>query len=112
MIEFTRRAGINLTYVPYPGSAPAVTAIVGNHDHLGDLRLAVVVEQIRAGRLRALAAATARRIEPQPDLPTFDESGYKGLVMDNWFGVVAPSQDPEGHTRSARVLVYRGDRGA
>ena len=95
MIEFTRRAGINLTYVPYPGSAPAVTAIVGNHVTSAISGYAVVVEQIRAGRLRALAAATARRIEPQPDLPTFDKSGYKGLVMDNWFGVVAPAKTPK-----------------
>jgi len=95
MIEFSRRAGINLTYVPYPGSAPAVTAIVGNHVTAAISGYAVVVEQIRAGRLRALAAATAQRIEPQPDLPTFGESGFKDLVMDNWFGVVAPSKTPK-----------------
>ncbi len=95
MIEFTRRAGINMTYVPYPGSAPAVTAIVGNHVTSAISGYAVVVEQIRAGKLRALAAATLQRIEPQPDLPTFDESGYKGLVMDNFFGVVAPAKTPK-----------------
>jgi tripartite-type tricarboxylate transporter receptor subunit TctC len=95
MIEFTRRAGISMTYVPYPGSAPAVTAIVGNHVTSAISGYAVVVEQIRAGKLRALAAATLQRIEPQPDLPTFDESGFKGLVMDNFFGVVAPAKTPK-----------------
>ena len=94
MIAFTRRAGINLTYVPYPGSAPAVTALVGNHVTSAISGYAVVVEQIRAGKLRALASGTAKRIEPQPDLPTFEEAGFKGLEIDNFFGVVAPAKTP------------------
>jgi tripartite-type tricarboxylate transporter receptor subunit TctC len=54
-----------------------------------------VVEQIKAGKLRALATGTASRIEPQPELPTFDESGFKGLEIYNWFGVVAPAKTPK-----------------
>jgi tripartite-type tricarboxylate transporter receptor subunit TctC len=95
MIALARKAGINLTYVPYPGSAPAVTALVGNHVTSAISGYAVVVEQIKAGKLRALATATAKRIEPQPDLPTFDESGFSGLEIDNWFGVVAPASTPK-----------------
>jgi tripartite-type tricarboxylate transporter receptor subunit TctC len=95
MIALTRRAGINLTYVPYNGSAPAVTALVGNHVTSAISGYAVVVEQIRAGKLRALASGTAQRIEPQPDLPTFDESGFKGMEIDNFFGVVAPAKTPK-----------------
>jgi len=95
MIALTRRAGITMTYVPYPGSAPAVTALVGNHVTAAISGYAVVVEQIKAGKLRALASGTARRIEPQPELPTFDESGFKGMEIDNWFGVVAPAKTPK-----------------
>jgi tripartite-type tricarboxylate transporter receptor subunit TctC len=95
LIAFMRRAGINLTFVPYPGSAPAVTAIVGNHVTSAISGYAVVVEQIKAGKLRALAALTTKRIEPQPDLPTMDELGYPGVTADNWFGAVAPAKTPK-----------------
>jgi tripartite-type tricarboxylate transporter receptor subunit TctC len=95
MFTLTRKAGVNMTYVPYAGSAPAVTAALGNHVTAAISGYAVVVEHIKAGKLRALAAATAKRIEPLPDLPTLDELGFKGLVMDNWFGAIAPAKTPK-----------------
>ena len=52
---------------------------------------AVVSEQIKSDKLRALAVGTAKRIDPLPDVPTFIESGYQGLEVDNWFGIVAPA---------------------
>jgi tripartite-type tricarboxylate transporter receptor subunit TctC len=95
LLELTRKAGVNVIYVPYAGSAPAVTAALGNHVTAAISGYAVVVEQIKAGKLRALASGTAKRIEPQPELPTFDESGFKGLEIDNFFGVVAPAKTPK-----------------
>ena len=95
LLELMRKAGVNMTYVPYPGSAPAVTAALGNHVTAAISGYAVVVEQIKAGKLRALASGTAKRIEPQPELPTLDESGFKGLEIDNWFGAVAPAKTPK-----------------
>jgi tripartite-type tricarboxylate transporter receptor subunit TctC len=95
MIEIARRAGVNLTYVPYNGSAPAVTAVMGGHVTAAISGYAVVVEQIKAGKLRALASGTLKRIEPQPDLPTLDELGFKGMEIDNWFAVVAPAKTPQ-----------------
>jgi tripartite-type tricarboxylate transporter receptor subunit TctC len=95
MIALTRKAGVNMIYVPYPGSAPAVTAVLGNHVTSAISGYAVVVEQIKAGKLRALAAATLKRIEPQPELPTLDELGFKGIEVENWFGVVAPAKTPK-----------------
>ena len=95
LIELTRKAGVNMIYVPSAGSAPAVTAALGNHVTAAISGYAVVVEQIKAGKLRALASGTAKRIEPQPELPTFDESGFKGLEIDNFFGVVAPAKTPK-----------------
>jgi tripartite-type tricarboxylate transporter receptor subunit TctC len=56
---------------------------------------AVVVEQIKAGKLRALASGTAKRIEPQPELPTLIEAGFKDLEIDNWFGAVVPARTPK-----------------
>ncbi len=95
LLEMMRKAGVNMIYVPYAGSAPAVTAALGGHVTAAISGYAVVVEQIKAGKLRALASGTAKRIEPQPELPTLDESGFKGLEIDNFFVAVAPAKTPK-----------------
>ena len=87
---FTRAANVTMTYVPYTGSAPAATAVLGQHVTSAFAGYAVVSENIKADKLRALAVATMKRIEPLPEVPTFDESGFKNLEVDNWFGIVAP----------------------
>jgi tripartite-type tricarboxylate transporter receptor subunit TctC len=92
---FTRMAHVNMTYVPYAGSAPAVNAVLGEHVTSVFVGYAVVAEHLKAGKLRALATATRKRIVPLPDLPTFDESGFKDLEVDNWFGVVASANTPK-----------------
>ena len=91
----TKTAGVNMTFVPYQGSAPAATAVMGQHVTSAFAGYAVVSENIKADKLRALAVATMKRIEPLPDVPTFDESGYKNLEVDNWFGIVAPVGTPK-----------------
>ena len=95
MVSLTRLAGVNMTYVPYPGSAPATTALLGNHVTSAISGYAVVAPQVKGGKLRALATATAKRIEPEPEVPTLDELGFKNFVIDNWFGVVAPAKTPK-----------------
>ncbi len=90
----TRAAGVTMTYVPYAGSAPALNAVLGEHVTSAFAGYAVVAEQVKAGKLRALGTATLKRIEPMPELPTFDEQGFKGLTVDNWFGVIAPAKTP------------------
>jgi tripartite-type tricarboxylate transporter receptor subunit TctC len=92
---FTRASNVNMTYVPYPGSAPAATAVMGQHVTSAFAGYAVVAEQIKADKLRALAVATMKRIEPLPDVATFDEQGFKNLEVDNWFGIVAPVGTPK-----------------
>jgi tripartite-type tricarboxylate transporter receptor subunit TctC len=91
---FTAAAGIKMTFVPYAGSAPAINAVLGQHVTSGFAGYAVVSEQIKGGMLRPLAVATLKRVDPLPDVPTFDESGFKGLEVDNWFGVIAPAGTP------------------
>jgi tripartite-type tricarboxylate transporter receptor subunit TctC len=92
---FTRAANVTMTYVPYAGSAPAATAVLGQHVTTAFAGYAVVSENVKAEKLRALAVATTKRIEPLPDVPTFDESGFKNLEVDNWFGIVAPANTPK-----------------
>ena len=88
-------AKVNMTYVPYPGGAPAVTALLGGHvtSVLGNY--SEVIEQLEAGKLRALAVTSVKRIGPLPDLPTVAESGYKGYDVQVWFGLVAPAKTPK-----------------
>jgi len=95
LIELARKASANITFVPYNGSAPATTAVLGGHVTAAISGYAVVVEQIKAGKLRALASGTMKRIAPQPDLPTLDELGFKGMEIENWFGAVAPAKTPK-----------------
>src|SRR4029078_6889643 len=91
----TRAAGVTMTYVPYAGTAPAATPVAGQHVTSAFAGYAVVAEQVKPDKLRALAVATMKRIEPLPDVPTFDESGFKNLEGDNWFGIVAPVGMPK-----------------
>lgn len=87
-------AGLDLTYVAYPGGAPAVNALLGDHVTSVLTNYSELVEQLKAGSLRALAIASAARLPALPDLPTIAESGYKDYQATAWFGVVAPAHTP------------------
>ena len=88
-------AKIDMTFVPYPGNAPAVNALLGEHVTSMFGTYPNVAEHLKAGALRALAAATRTRIEPLPDLPTVAESGYKDYEVDAWFSLFAPAKTPK-----------------
>src|SRR5262249_13163778 len=90
-IEAVKR-NVALTYVPYPGSAPTVNALLGGHVTSLLAAYSNVSEQISAGKLRALAVAASKRIDALPDIPTADEAGYRDFELENWFGVVAPAK--------------------
>jgi tripartite-type tricarboxylate transporter receptor subunit TctC len=90
-----RAANVNMTYVPYAGTAPALNALLGEHVTAVYSDLASLGEQLRAGKVRALATAARTRIETLPDVPTVAESGYRDYEVDIWFGVVAPAKTPK-----------------
>ncbi len=92
---FEDAAGIKLQAVPYRGAAPAITDLLSGHlDGLfGDVP--TVMAQVRAGKLKALAATSTERSDIFPDVPTFVELGYAGVVGDNWAGVLAPAATPQ-----------------
>ena len=93
--QLKRLAGINLTYVPYTGGAPAINALLGGHVTAVFQNYSEIGEQLRAGKLRALATPSARRIEPLPDLPTVAEFGYKDFDAEVWFGMVTTAKTPK-----------------
>ena len=88
------RAGINLTHVPYKGSAPALQGVLSGEAQVMFVNLLSSMQLVKAGKLRALATGTPRRLKALPDLPTVAESGVPGYEYQAWFGVVAPAGTP------------------
>jgi tripartite-type tricarboxylate transporter receptor subunit TctC len=80
--------------VPYPGSGQAVTAIFAGDTQIAVLPAAAVMPHVRAGKLKALAVATAKRSSVLPDLPTLAESGLQDIQGDAWIGFIAPAKTP------------------
>ena len=81
----------DMIYVPFAGGAPTVNALLGRQIEAALVNYSEAVEQIKAGRLRALATASAQRIKPLPNLPTVAESGYPGFESEVWLGLLAPA---------------------
>lgn len=87
-------AGIDITHVPYKGTGPAVTALLGNEVQMLIGAMASVAPQARTGRVRLLAVTGSRRSAMMPDLPTIQEAGLPGYSFDVWYGLFAPSKTP------------------
>jgi tripartite-type tricarboxylate transporter receptor subunit TctC len=91
---FKRMATLNLVHVPYKGSVPAVTDLIGGQvDAMFD-NVPNVIQHVKAGRLRALAVSSATRSPLVPDMPTVAEAGVPGFDVSVWFGVMAPAGTP------------------
>lgn len=89
-----RRSGAQLLHVPYRGSAPAMTDLIGNQIPLSIDTLVAAVPQVRAGKVRALALTGPQRSALLPDTPTVMESGMEDFDFITWFGVALPSGTP------------------
>jgi tripartite-type tricarboxylate transporter receptor subunit TctC len=90
-----RAADVDMTFLPYPGAAPAVSALLGEHVTSAFSSYSTASEQLTAGRLRAVATAARARIETLPEVPTVAESGYKDYELDYWLGMLAPAMTPK-----------------
>lgn len=91
---FYRTAKATLTHIPYKGSGPSVAALVQNEVQTLFSGPGAAIPQIKANRIRGLAVTTIKRSRELPDLPTLDESGYKGFEVAGWYGVMAPAKTP------------------
>jgi tripartite-type tricarboxylate transporter receptor subunit TctC len=89
-----RAADAHMTFVPYSGPGLALNALLGEHvtSYFGNYTDAA--EQVKAGRLRALAVASRERIDVLPDVPTVAESGFRDYEVEGWFGLFAPAKTP------------------
>src|SRR3954467_4885475 len=91
---FRLMTGTNLIHVPYKGSAPMVTDLLGGHVQVAFDNVPNVVTQVKAGKLRALAITSPERASSLPDIPTVAEAGVPGYEVGVWFGIVAPAAMP------------------
>ncbi len=92
---FKSMAGVNITHVPYKGAPQAVTDVLGGHMNMMFNSIAPVLQHIKAGRVRLLGVASARRSPQLPDTPTISEAGVPGFEAVNWFGLFAPAGTPK-----------------
>lgn len=84
------RAGVKLLHVPYKGSAPAMTDLIGGQIPLTIDTVAAALPQLKAGKVKAIAVLGEARAPQLPEVPTVAESGYPGFAADSWLAVVAP----------------------
>ena len=91
---FAQIAGITLEHVPYRGGGQAINDLLGGHVKLGSLGSTPLIPHYKAGSLRLLAQTSKTRSPSLPDVPTYEEAGVQGLVLDQWLGLFAPPRTP------------------
>jgi tripartite-type tricarboxylate transporter receptor subunit TctC len=91
---FAQIAGIKLEQVPYRGGGQAINDLLGGHVQLGSLGSTPLIPHYKARTLRLLAQTSHERSPALPDVPTFEQGGMTGLVLDQWLGVFAPVGTP------------------
>ncbi len=91
---FKLAAGIDLLYVPYKGSSPAALSTISGDTQVIFGAMFSTLPQVKAGKLRALAVTSPKRLATAPDVPTLAEAGYPGVEASSWYGVLAPAGTP------------------
>ena len=94
-VSFAMAAGVDVTHIPYKGSAPATNDLLGGVFDAQFDNLVTLVPFVKAGKLRALAVSSSQRVAALPDVPTLNESGLPGFEDGTWYGIVAPRGTPQ-----------------
>ncbi len=105
---FKARAGIDIVHVPYKGGGPSITDLVAGNVQMTFEGTAVLLPLIQAGRLRALAVTTPKRIPQLPDVPTMVESGFPNFVSTSWTGLLAPAHTPQPVIAKLNTAINQG----
>lgn len=91
---FQIATGTRMIHIPFKGMGAAYTDLIGGQVELSFPTIISSIAHIKAGRLRALAVTTPKRAAALPDIPTFSEAGVPGVVVVNWYGLIAPARTP------------------
>jgi tripartite-type tricarboxylate transporter receptor subunit TctC len=92
--QFQNLTGTDVAHIPYKGSGPLTTDLLGGQVTMSFDTVTPVLQHIKSGKLRALAVSTGKRASALPEVPTLDEAGLKGFDIGTWFGVLAPAATP------------------
>ncbi len=101
-------SGTDIVHVPYKGTAPALTDVVGGHIDMMLADLAVIQPHAGAGKLRVLGVTSSKRSTAAREVPTLSESGLPGYDISPWFGVVAPGGLPQELTLKLNATMVAG----
>jgi tripartite-type tricarboxylate transporter receptor subunit TctC len=88
------RTGVDIVHIPYKGSGPGITDLIGGQVPIMFDSVASALPHIKSGKVRAIAVTTAQRIPQLPDVPSIAESGYPGFEGVGWSGIVLPAATP------------------
>ena len=105
---FKLTAKIDIVHVPYRGAAPAINDLLGQQVQMTFLDLPVILPHIKAGTLRPIALGAPARAPTAPDVPTTAEVGMPDLLIENWYGMIAPAETPSNR-RHLEPYRERGD---
>lgn len=94
-VLFWQQTGTTGIHVPYKGTGPAVADVLAGHSEVGFLNLSAVSQQVRAGKMKALAVTSASPVPQLPGVPTMGQAGFTGLDVYSWQGIAAPKGLPE-----------------
>ena len=105
--QFQMISGARILHVPYKGSAPLTTDMLGGQVDMSFDTITPVLPFIRQGKLRPLAVTTAKRSSALPDVPTMQEAGIAGLNIGTWFGLLAPAATPKDVTEKLNKEIVK-----
>jgi tripartite-type tricarboxylate transporter receptor subunit TctC len=88
------KTGIDIVHIPYKGGGPAVIDTIGGQVQLAFVSMPAAWQHVKAGKLKAIAVASAKRSVAAPDLPTIAESGVPDYAVESWYGAFAPAKTP------------------
>jgi tripartite-type tricarboxylate transporter receptor subunit TctC len=92
---FKLTAKVHIVHVPYRGAAPAINDLLGQQVQMTFLDLPVLLPHIKAGTLHPIALGARARVPTAPEVPTTAEVGMPDLLIENWYGMIAPAKTPE-----------------
>jgi tripartite-type tricarboxylate transporter receptor subunit TctC len=96
---FADAAEVEIKHIPYKGTAPQITDIVGGQVEMGVMAYAVAQQHLKSGKLRAIGVTGRNRVPSMPELPTLIEQGLPGVDVTGWFAVIAPARLPQAEVR-------------